>query len=491
MKISAVSNASHTLAYSIIALQEMNLAYKFPIVYWNTANLIVDSGGIQIENEEEEIVDEEIDEEENEDEDDEEWEKANVTINNGEENKKKQKTKTVDYGKIASVIGRLTDYGITVSPPDINESSFTFTPNAKENIILYGLRGITRISTSLINDIIASRPYSSLQDFARKVKTNKLQMLNLIKSGAFDSIEQKSREQIMYDYIESIADKKSRITLQNMQMLIDRSLIPEEMLLYRRIFLFNKYLKTQKEGIYYMLNMAAMNFIAENFDINQTQDGDKILQKTWDNIYKKAMEPMRQYMKANQDTLLAQLNQSLYDEVAEKYTEGNISKWEMDSIGFYYHSHELTSAAKWYDDFNSLPEEPELDKVVTNRSGQQFNLWKLHRIIGTVINKDKMHNTITLLTPSGVVTVKIYKNQFALYDKQISQKLEDGRKKVLEKSWFTRGTKLMIQGIRRQNSFIPKKYGNNSDIPVISKIVDINEKGNLKFQYERIGGDEN
>ena len=25
----------------------MNLAYKFPIVFWNTANLIVDSGGVQ------------------------------------------------------------------------------------------------------------------------------------------------------------------------------------------------------------------------------------------------------------------------------------------------------------------------------------------------------------------------------------------------------------------------------------------------------------
>jgi hypothetical protein len=25
----------------------MNLAYKYPIVYWNAANLIVDSGGVQ------------------------------------------------------------------------------------------------------------------------------------------------------------------------------------------------------------------------------------------------------------------------------------------------------------------------------------------------------------------------------------------------------------------------------------------------------------
>ena len=34
-------NASHTLAYSLIALQEMNLAFKYPIIFWNCACLIL------------------------------------------------------------------------------------------------------------------------------------------------------------------------------------------------------------------------------------------------------------------------------------------------------------------------------------------------------------------------------------------------------------------------------------------------------------------
>ena len=38
-------NAAHTLGYSLVGLQEMNLAYKYPIIFWNTANLIVDSAG--------------------------------------------------------------------------------------------------------------------------------------------------------------------------------------------------------------------------------------------------------------------------------------------------------------------------------------------------------------------------------------------------------------------------------------------------------------
>ena len=38
-------NSAHTLAYSIVGLQEANLAYRYPIIYWNCANLISDSGG--------------------------------------------------------------------------------------------------------------------------------------------------------------------------------------------------------------------------------------------------------------------------------------------------------------------------------------------------------------------------------------------------------------------------------------------------------------
>ena len=34
----------HTTGYSLIAVQEMNLAYKYPIIFWNTANLIVEAG---------------------------------------------------------------------------------------------------------------------------------------------------------------------------------------------------------------------------------------------------------------------------------------------------------------------------------------------------------------------------------------------------------------------------------------------------------------
>ena len=98
-------NKSHTLAYSLIALQEMNLAYKYPIIFWNCACLISDSGGAESDNEEqdnEENVYEEVEyssfedfgAEEDDDEEDNDDDEEVTTV------KKKKKTKTSNYGRI-------------------------------------------------------------------------------------------------------------------------------------------------------------------------------------------------------------------------------------------------------------------------------------------------------------------------------------------------------------------------------------------------------
>jgi len=268
-------------------------------------------------------------------------------------------------------------------------------------------------------------------------------------------------------------------------MLITQELIPDEMAFYAKLFLFNKFLKNQKSGDYYDLNESAINFISNNFDADLIDNGTQIKQKAWDNVYKKKMETMRDYIKDNKEELLKKLNEKLYHEVADKYAGGSVSKWEMESVSFYSHEHELAVAAHDYDDFFKLPEEPIVDYSFTNKEGQLINVLKLHKIIGTVIDKNKIKNTVTLLTPSGVVNVKVYKNQYALYDKQISQVGADGRKHVYEKSWFSRGSLLMIQGIKRGQDFIPKKR-KDSYFPVISKITKINDDGTLEFQKERM-----
>ena len=483
-------NAAHTYSYSMIALQEMNLARFYPIIFWNTANLIVDSGGIQTEEmDEDEGLDVEPEPDEDEEEEQEEWEEENEATEGEKEDKKKEKTKTVDYGKVAAAIGRFNSYGIKVAPPNINNSSYTFTPVIESNEILYGLRGITRLSNSIIKETMEMRPFDSMEDFLERVKINKIQMSNLIKCGAFDEMMGIPREEIMAKYIDMITEKKQRITLQNMQMLINYGLVPEEMNFSKKVFLFNKFLKQQKKVEYYQLNDAAINFIANNFSIDILKNGTELSTAKWELLYQKAMDPMRMYIKEHKDELLKALNNALYQEVFNKYALGTISHWEMESVSFYSHEHELTDAQYLYDDFFKLPEEPEIDYTFTGKDGNEIRVYKLRKIIGTVIDKSKMKNTVTLLTPTGVVNVKIYKNQYAGYDKQLSERGADGKKHVKEKSWFSRGTLLMIQGIRRGQDFIPKKR-KDSFYPIISKITGIHDDGTLEFQTERVNIEE-
>ena len=71
---------------------------------------------------------------------------------------------------------------------------------------------------------------------------------------------------------------------------------------------------------------------------------------------------------------------------------------------------------------------------------------------------------------------QVWKNQFAAWDKQISERGIDGKKHVKEKSWFTRGNKLIITGIRRGDNFVPKKY-KSTTYPLFEKINALDEKG--------------
>ena len=155
----------------------MNLAYKYPIIFWNCACLISDSGGDENEDTDNDIMQiyeetyendiESFTEDNEEDEDDEEENEIKT---------KKKKTKANNYGRIASAIGKMKSVGVSIQSPDINNSSYTFSPDAKQNLIRYGLSGITRIGEDLIKEIINNRPYISIEDFLSKVKINKPQI---------------------------------------------------------------------------------------------------------------------------------------------------------------------------------------------------------------------------------------------------------------------------------------------------------------------------
>lgn len=471
----------------------MNLAYRFPIIFWNCACLISDSGGQENlieeeENENNEVEDiyvdyvEEFKENENEENDeDEDEDEIEESIK-----KKKKKTKVTNYGKISSAIGKMRMSGIDIAPPDINKSTYTFSPDVEKSLIRFGMSGIVKVGEDVVKSIIENRPYTSLKDFLSKVKVNKPQMINLIKAGAFDEFGK--REQLMFQYVSEISDTKKRITLQNMKMLIDFELIPDEYDLQRRVYNFNKYLKKMKlDTVYYGLDNIALNFFDKHFDVDnlypteKTESGLMIKQITWDKIYQKQMDIIRPYVKSHNEELLQSVNKTLISQTWDKYCEGSISKWEMDAVSCYFHQHELQHVDELsYEcsDFYNLPEEPEIDRIIDIK-GKQIPLFKIRRIMGTVLDKNKMKKTVTLLTTSGVVIVKIFGDVFNHYDRQISEKGADGKKHVIEKSIFSRGNKLIITGIRRDDYFLAKKYS-RTPYHLVEQITSIDENGKIE-----------
>ena len=161
----------------------------------------------------------------------------------------------------------------------------------------------------------------------------------------------------------------------------------------------------------------------------------------------------------------------------------------MEVLCFYYHEHELkkVNTDKYgFADFYSLSEDPVVDRSFT-KGGKTINIFKLNKICGTCIAKDKTKGTVTLLTTSGVVNVKFRKEYFSLFDKQISEKGADGVKHVVQKSWFNRGNMIVVQGIRSGDDFIAKKYQSTGGHQLY-RIEEIDEDGSLVLSDSRPSG---
>lgn len=413
-------NKEHTYSYSLIALQCAYLYIYFPSVYWNCACLRTDAG---LENDD-----------------------------------------NSNYAKLARAVGNMINLGTSIKPIDINKSQYLFEPDEENNAILYGMKALNGVGGDIIQSIVSNRPYHSLSDFIDRTNANKTAVIALIKSGAFDAFGE--RKEVMKSYLMSVSNPKKRITLQNFKGLMEQNMIPSELDFQRRVFTFNKMLKANKKvGDWYCINYNYYDFYEQFFDINllEPREGTTMIPaKTWDKAYKKAMEPAREYFKRHQTEILAKVNARLLQEQWDKYCgNGSYSAWEMDSMGYYYHPHELMHINKrmfQIVSYKELPREPEVEYTL-RRNGRDIPIFKTHRICGTVVGKNAAKASIYLLTPdSGVVNIKFGRDYFARYNRRISEVDENGVNKVKEQGWFQKGTLVVVNGFRRGEVFQAKRY---------------------------------
>ena len=471
-------NKSHTLAYSIIGLQELNLCYKYNPIYWNTANLIVDSGSVD--------------------------EDSNDSTN---------------YGKMATAIALIQKENVEIELPLVEEADFGFKPDVKNNKIIFGLKGINGINTDISQAIIQNRPYKSMGDFAEKLIDTKIippaKMVKLIKAGCFVKLHSKNRAETMEWYLRKyLFTSCEKLTLQQFKRIKEMNLIPKELELATRMINFKKYVlddeglyekwidpskkKIPKKGYHdgrYILDKNSQPFFIENFS-EESIVGTKgefyiISEKAFTKEVDSKIQPLKNWMDSTE--ALNKYNNALFNMLWQQHASGTFPAWTMNSLCFYDGEHELEHInEELYGivNFNNLPEQPvPYDYYTRYISGvpKAMPKYNISRIAGTVLNADNNHHMVTLLTKYGPVNVKMNKGHYAFYSKRISTKLDPNSdtKTVLEDSWLKRGNLIVVAGIRREDTFWPLIYKDTIYKHTVNLIKEVHEDGTLLMQTER------
>ena len=448
----------HTMAYSAIAVQQMNLVHKFPSIYWQTACLSVNAGAVNEED------------------------YYNLILENAIEIPDDQDVKTNkknQYGKVASAIGDMRGT-IEVRQPDINKSKMGFTPDATKNVILYGLKGITKLGDKVILEIILNRPYESLNDFLSKMLTtegkkvvSKDRVVYLIKAGAFDEIENKPREHILYDFIKSIADQKNNLNLNNFKMLMRNNLVPDFLDEQKRCYNFTGYVRKSRHEEYYLLDEISEDYIIENFPEDRIKnitignvEYKAISSSWWDSVYNGFMDKVRKWIKDNMKELLEKLNEALFKLEYDKYAQGNILDWELEALNFFYSGHPLDNVKipLEYVKYSDMREGDIVGQFMIK--GKSYPKYRTQTIVGTVIDKNNVTGVVTLATKEDVVDVKCFKQLYSFY----SHESKDENGEIVDENFFIKGTHLAVTGIKRGDMFIPKVY-KGSKLKEFVKIV--------------------
>lgn len=392
---------------------------------------------------------------------------------------------TSNYNKISKAVCNIVYRGIEVKPIDINKSQYMFEPDPETNSILYGLKGLNGVGANEITQILEGRPFTSFDDFKERTNIDKTATVSLIKSGAFDEFG--NRTDVMRQFLFSTCSPKKKVTLQNFNALMENNLIPKELDFQRRLFTFNKSLKANCScGDSFTMTGRYYEFFEKFFNVDDLVIKDNILtipQSAWKKLYDKGMAKAKDYLKEHQEEMVNNLNEALLSVEWDKYAIGNLSHWEMDSMGFYHGKHELSQVnGVWYGTqrFKDLPVEP-----VAESEYNGIPIRKITRICGCVIAKDDVKSIVTVLTPdSGVIGVRFGREEYAQYNRRLSEVKPDGTKTVIESGWFQRGSLIMVAGYRRGDTFVAKKY-KNTKYPLICKITQVNDNGTVLMTDKR------
>ena len=119
--------------------------------------------------------------------------------------------------KVADYSNDCREMGISLLPPDINESGAMFSVSG--NDLRYGLVAVKNIGRGFINEVVSERekngPFTGFEEFCRRVyggDLNRRALESLIKCGCFDGFKANRRQLMMIcqAVVDSVADHKRR-----------------------------------------------------------------------------------------------------------------------------------------------------------------------------------------------------------------------------------------------------------------------------------------
>ncbi len=122
-----------------------------------------------------------------------------------------------DTDRLAIEISECKSMGLTVMPPDVNESFLEFSVVPGENKIRFGMNAIKNVGTAAVEEIIRARdtggPFAALEDFFTKVNAhtvNRKAVESLIKAGAFERFGERGTLLHNIDTLLTFAVKKQK-----------------------------------------------------------------------------------------------------------------------------------------------------------------------------------------------------------------------------------------------------------------------------------------
>lgn len=401
--------------------------------------------------------------------------------------------------------------------PLINEAKFSFVADENNNRIVFSFKGLNGIGDDIARAIVENQPYSSFEDFCSRLVDTKIigkaKMLILIKAGCFNELDSPDRRATMKKFLaRNVYTPSDKLTMQQFNTVVEYGLIPDDLKSLVRVKNFKNYAlhetfflkkvindgkKIPQKGYHdrlFNIDDTGTQFLLQYFSkciVGANEKGAIISEKEFIKEWEMIIQPLKDYF--SKQSTLDKFNSIKEKEVFDSYASGELEKWDMESLSYYPEKHELwnLNETKYgIVNFNLLPKEPVIYDYYTRKiKGEIKHMPKFQivRLAGTVLDADNTKHIVTLLTNHGVVSCKYNKGHYVYYNKRLSElDKESGKKKVIEESWFKRGSKIIVCGFRRDDQFVVSRYKDTIYLHTTNKIEKVYSNGDLLIQTERI-----